>query len=159
MHDIYVYKGTNVLKNRFDDIFEWAGEFRKINIEKSEHALKGLSVHYSDVFDIRKDLIYVLTKMHKEKWNESDEENIRLFCFYLTEIWKIHPFREGNTGTTMFFFYEYMDSLGISLDSSLLSDNAEYVRTALVAASFEMEGICERNYSYLEKIVTEAMIK
>lgn len=36
----------------FQDIYEWAGKIRIINIEKSEPALGGLSIEYSDCFDI-----------------------------------------------------------------------------------------------------------
>lgn len=58
----------------------------------------------------------------------------------------------------MFFFYEYMEHLGIELDKELLSANSEYVRTAMVAASFSLENVCERNYSYLKAILDEALI-
>lgn len=141
----------------FKDLYEWAGEFRKINIEKPENALSGLSVEYSDVFDIRRDLKNILKRMKQEKWCVSKQKNVELFSFYLTEVWKVHPFREGNTRTVMFFFYEYMDYLGIKLDKELLSNNSEYVRTAMVAASFSLEGVCDRNYSYLETILDEAL--
>lgn len=143
----------------FSDIYEWAGEFRKINIEKPENALSGLSVEYSDIFEIRKDLIRILKRMKQENWGVSHQKNVELLSFYLTEVWKVHPFREGNTRTVMFFFYEYMDHLGIKLNKELLSDNSEYVRTAMVAASFSLEGVCERNYSYLEAIISEALME
>ena len=141
----------------FNDIYEWAGEFRKINIEKPENALSGLSVEYSDVFDIRKDLKNILKKMKREQWNNSHQKDVELLSFYLTEVWKVHPFREGNTRTVMFFFYEYMDHLGIPLNKELLSENSEYVRTAMVAASFSLEGVCKRNYSYLKTILDDAL--
>jgi cell filamentation protein len=38
----------------FQDIFEWAGDIRKINMEKAEKVLGGLSVEYSDIADIEK---------------------------------------------------------------------------------------------------------
>lgn len=141
----------------FSDIYEWAGHFRKINIEKPEGALSGLSVEYSDIFDISKDLHYILKNMKKEAWKRTHEEDVRLLSHYMTEVWKVHPFREGNTRTVMFFFYAYMDYLGIEIDKELLSENSEYVRTAMVAASFSLEGVCERNYSYLEKILDDAL--
>lgn len=141
----------------FGEIYEWAGEFRKINIEKSENALAGLSVEYSDVFDIRRDLINIISRMKQEEWGISHDKNVKLLSYYMTEIWKVHPFREGNTRTVMFFFYEYMDHLGIKINTELLSENSEYVRTAMVAASFSLENVCERNYSYLEEIVREAL--
>ena len=40
----------------FQDIFEWAGVPRIINISKPEIALAGLSIDYSDVPDIPRDV-------------------------------------------------------------------------------------------------------
>ena len=39
----------------FQDIYEWAGKPRIVNIEKVEDVLNGISVEYSDVFDIKRD--------------------------------------------------------------------------------------------------------
>ena len=48
----------------FQDIFEWAGKPRIINIEKAENALNGISIEYSDVFDIEGDAKAVLKAMN-----------------------------------------------------------------------------------------------
>lgn len=48
----------------FQDIYEWAGKIRIINIEKLEPALGGISIEYSDCFDIEKDATFVLDKMN-----------------------------------------------------------------------------------------------
>ncbi len=50
----------------FQDVYEWAGEIRVINIEKSEPALGGLSIEYSDCFDIEKDVTNILDDMNNE---------------------------------------------------------------------------------------------
>ncbi len=60
MRDPYLYEGTDVLllkmhKYIFQDMYDWAGQQRKQNIYKEEHVLGGLSIDYSDVFDIQKD--------------------------------------------------------------------------------------------------------
>lgn len=60
----------------FQDIYDWAGKIRVINIEKSEPALGGISIEYSGCLDIE--------KVAKE------------FSYYLAQLWKVHPFREGN---------------------------------------------------------------
>ena len=48
----------------FGDIYEWAGEFRKMNIEKSERVLNGLSVKYSDYRNVEKDAEKVIDKLN-----------------------------------------------------------------------------------------------
>jgi len=53
----------------------------------------------------------------------------------LTAIWKIHPFREGNTRTTICFFCDFAESKGFPLNRELFKDNSLYFRRALVAAS------------------------
>ena len=51
----------------FQDIFEWAGQQRKLNIYKEEPVLGGLSIEYSDVFDIPRDSARVLDEMRKKR--------------------------------------------------------------------------------------------
>ena len=62
----------------FQDIYEWAGKIRIINIEKSEPALGGISI--------------VLDKMNHYAWEKvSIEEVAEIFSKYLAELWKVHP--------------------------------------------------------------------
>ncbi|HBI60050.1 MAG TPA: hypothetical protein DDY31_02375 [Lachnospiraceae bacterium] len=88
----------------FQDIYEWAGEIRITNIEKSEPALGGISIEYSDCFDIEKDATFVLNKMNQYAWEKASlEEAAKMFSQYLAELWKVHPYREGNTRTVITF--------------------------------------------------------
>lgn len=52
----------------FQDIFEWAGKPRIISIYKEEDVLGGMSVEYSDPFDIVNDLHHVLSDMRAKDW-------------------------------------------------------------------------------------------
>lgn len=52
----------------FQDIYEWAGKIRTINIEKEEPALGGLSIEYSDKAKIEGDLSDALKKMASRSW-------------------------------------------------------------------------------------------
>lgn len=64
-----------------------------INIEKSEPALGGISIEYSDCFDIEKDATFVLDKMNHYAWEKvSIEEVAEIFSKYLAELWKVHPY-------------------------------------------------------------------
>jgi cell filamentation protein len=120
----------------FQDIFDWAGKLRIINIEKSEEALSGLSVEYSDVFEITKHSESALSKMNSTTWDDlSSELKATAFAEGITEIWKVHPFREGNTRTIVTFCCDFADKRGFPLDRELFKDNSAYVRRALVASS------------------------
>lgn len=73
----------------FQDIYEWAGKIRIINIEKSEPALGGISIEYSDCFDIIKDATYVLDKMNHYNWEKASlDEVAEIFSKYLAELWR-----------------------------------------------------------------------
>lgn len=143
----------------FQDIYEWAGKIRIINIEKSEPALGGISIEYSDCFDIEKDAAFVLDKMNQYVWEKASlEEVAKMFSQYLAELWKVHPYREGNTRTIITFCSQFIESKGFYIDSDLFRDNAQYMRTALVAASALFSDLGDKRKSeYLEKIVLDAL--
>lgn len=143
----------------FQDIYEWAGKIRIINIEKTEPALGGISIEYSDCFDIEKDATFVLNKMNQYTWEKATlEEVAKMFSQYLAELWKVRPYREGNTRTVITFCSQFIESKGFYIDSDLFKDNAQYMRTALVAASALFSDLGDkRKLEYLERIVLDAL--
>lgn len=143
----------------FKDIYEWAGVQRKINIEKEEIVLGGLSVEYSDVFDIEKDATNILKRADETEWNQiSDEQKVQKFAELMANLWKVHPYREGNTRTIVTFCCMYIESKNIYIDSNLFKDNANYTRDALVAANAIFHDIGDkRKPEYLLKIVEDAL--
>lgn len=143
----------------FQDLYDWAGVPRKIAIYKNEDVLGGMSIEYSDPFDIRSDLIHALSDMKSKKWgNMSKDEIADEFCDSLAKIWKVHPFREGNTRTTITFCCQYADEKGFPIDRKLFEDNSGYVRTALVAYSaYFADGSDFSKKEYLRKIVYDAI--
>lgn len=143
----------------FQDIFEWAGKPRTIAIYKEEDVLGGMSVEYSDPFDIRQDIHHVLADMREKPWNQMDRKTkVREFCSSLAALWKIHPFREGNTRTTITFCCQFADENGFPLNRKLFEKNARYVRTALVAYNaYFADGSDFSKKEYLEKIVDDAL--
>ncbi len=143
----------------FQDLFDWAGMPRTILIYKEEDVLGGQSVEYSDPFDIVRDLHQVLSDMRKKDWASMNRKMLaEEFCDTLAKLWKIHPFREGNTRTTVTFCCQYADELGIVINRKLFEDHARYVRTALVAYNaYFSDGNDFSKREYLEKIVYDAM--
>ena len=143
----------------FQDLYEWAGKPRTISIYKEEDVLGGMSVEYSDPFDIVTDVHHVLHDMHKKAWKSMNKETLaKEICESLAKLWKIHPFREGNTRTTITFCCQFLDEIGVVINRQLFEENARYVRTALVAYNaYFSDG---NNYSkkeYLEKIVFDSL--
>ena len=143
----------------FQDIFEWAGEVRTISIYKEEDVLGRLSVEYSDPFDIVNDLHHVLSDMRKKEWKDMDRLQLaKEFCDSLARLWKIHPFREGNTRTTITFCCQYADEMGFPINRKLFEENSRYVRTALVAYNaYFADGSDFSKREYLERIVYDAL--
>lgn len=146
-------------KYLFQDLYDWAGEIRKINIEKEEPALGGLSIEYDDVEDIYKDLSMATSDMIKRDWTHYDiDELTKWFSFDLARIWKIHAFREGNTRTAITFCCQFADTHGFPLNRILFEENSAYVRTALVAYNAVFHAIGDRSQKqYLERIMRDSI--
>jgi len=145
-------------KYTFQDIYEWAGKTRIISIYKEEEVLGGQSIEYSDPFDIATDLSQILSDMKKKEWISMDKVTASLeFCDSLAKLWKIHPFREGNTRITVTFMCQFAEKIGFSINRRLFEDNSRYVRTALVAYNaYFADGSDFSKKEYLEKIVKDA---
>jgi len=151
----------NMHRYIFQDIFDWAGKIRIINIEKSEEALSGLSVEYSEVFDIVKHSESALSRMNAVDWNSiCIEDKAKHFDEIMTEIWKVHPFREGNTRTIITFCCDFADKHGFSLNRELFKDNSVYVRRALVASSAYFKDLGDkRKPEFLVNFILDAITK
>ena len=141
----------NIHKYLFNDIYEWAGEFRKENFYKSERVLSGGSAEYADYNEINKKLSVLFHKYEKLEWNKVENLENEVTNFLL-ELWSIHPFREGNTRTCITFLWHYLQGKGIDFKVALLRNNPMYVRDSLVMANYEQKG-------YLLKIISDALKK
>lgn len=139
----------NIHKYLFNDIYEWAGEFRKENFYKSERVLSGGSAEYADYNEINKKLSVLFHKYEKLEWNKVENLENEVTNFLL-ELWSIHPFREGNTRTCITFLWHYLQGKGIDFKVALLRNNPMYVRDSLVMANYEQKG-------YLLKIISDAL--
>ncbi len=145
----------------FQDLYDWAGQPRIINIEKSEPVLGGISIEYSEFKDIEIMASSVLSKMKEVNWGRlSLNEKAEALSKYMAELWKVHIFREGNTRTIVTFICQYTESIGIMLDTELFEKNSVYVRSALVAASAVFKDLGDRSKpQYLVKIIKDALIR
>lgn len=120
----------------------------------------GISIEYSDYFDIERDVNAILQEMNRYSWEcKSLDMVAKMFSGYMALLWKVHPYREGNTRTIVTFCSQFIESRGFFIDSELFKDNAQYMRTALVAASSIFTDLGDkRKPEYLEHIVLDALI-
>lgn len=91
--------GVDYLKqihfNLFQDIYEWAGEFRKIDIEKYERVLNGLSVKYLEFSKIEDELSRIFEYIKTKDMAKMQIEELAEYITDITsDIWKVHGFRE-----------------------------------------------------------------
>ncbi|MEF9939154.1 MAG: Fic family protein [Clostridium sp.] len=143
----------------FQDVYEWAGKPRIVNIEKSEVVLGELSIEYSDCFDIDRDAKWILREMNCFDWKrESFDCVVKNLSDFMAALWKVHPYREGNTRTIVTFCSMFIEGQGIYIESDLFKDNASYMRDALVAANAVFHDLGDlRKPEYLYRIVQDAL--
>ena len=138
----------------FNGIFGKAGKFRnKFNPRKKEFVLQGRSVKYADSSKI----IVMLEKIifEEQKFDYTfltTDEKIKHLCQFFSELWKIHPFYDGNTRSTTLFMILRMKKLGFNIDNILFEQNAAYLRDCLVRSAFENRNF-PREFSFLEKFL------
>jgi len=126
-----------VHKYLFQDVYEFAGEFRKVDFSKHEKILNNDSVAYGDCKALSESLNYDISLEKDKNYNEMNVvEVINNITKFSSNIWQVHPFREGNTRTTALFIEKYLISLGYEVDNTLFKDKSVYFRNALVRSNY-----------------------
>ena len=124
-------------KYLFQDVYEFAGEFRKIDFSKHGKILNNDSVAYGDSKTLTESLEYDIRLEKDKNYKEmSIVEVIQNITDFSSSIWQVHPFREGNTRTTAVFIEKYLISLGYNVDNSLFKDKSVYFRNALARSNY-----------------------
>lgn len=141
-------------KHLLGDIYEFAGENRTVWMQKKEAVLYGLSVEYAAPNMIDSVGKATIQKMDSIPWNQlSIEECTEKFSKLIAALWQDHPFREGNTRTTMTFASHYAIKHGFSLNRQNFKDSSKYTRDSLVLASI---GSYSENQN-LERIMKDSI--
>lgn len=135
----------------FEEVYSWAGKQRKVNIYKEELVLSGRSVQYESHSEIKKSIDLIEEKFKALDWEHRNI--IDDIIFLIAKIWKVHPFREGNTRAILTFLYLLLKQNNFELNTKLIGDNAKYFRNALVMASLDEYS----EYQYLETILKDAL--
>ena len=144
----------------FKDIYDFAGQFRKIDFSKHELILNNDSALYGDCKTLNESLEYYISLERVKNYKEMNiVEVINNITDFSSRIWQTHPFREGNTRTTAIFIIKYLISLGYQVDNTLFKDKSVYFRKALVRSNyFNNEKNVKEDNSYLIKFYENLLL-
>ena len=151
---------TSVHRRIFEGVFKFAGKIRDYNITKKEWVLRGDTVLYVSAPDLRSAIEHDL---EQEKAFDYTNLNMQQITSHITKfvsgLWQIHPFGEGNTRTIAVFTIKYLRSLGFNVENDLFAKHSWYFRNALVRANYQniQKGI-NRNSEYLERFFRNLLI-
>lgn len=150
----------SVHRRLFRGVFNHAGKIRTVNLTKSEWVLRGDTVRYVSYVDLEPTISYDLSQEKKFNYAGLTREQIVAHLVqFVSNLWQIHPFREGNTRTTAVFTILYLRSLGFEVENDLFAAHSWYFRNALVRANYQnvAKGI-ERDTSFLEKFFRNLLL-
>lgn len=125
-------------RHLFESVFDDAGKIRQYNISKKEWVLKGESVQYASYTTIWDSLKYDFDLEKEYSYsNVPINDAIKHIVKFISGVWQIHPFSEGNTRSTAIFAIKYLNSMGFKIDNTAFEENSWYFRNALVRANYE----------------------
>ena len=121
----------------FEGVFKHAGRFRNYDISKKEWVLRGDSVLYGRWQDLRMAIEYDLSQEHQFDYTGMNKDQmVEHLAKFVSGLWQIHPFCEGNTRTTAIFTIKYLRSQGFSVNNDMFERHSWYFRNALVRANY-----------------------
>ena len=121
----------------FDGLFKHAGRFRDYDISKKEWVLEGDSVLYGRWQDLRMAIEYDLEQERQFDYTAlTKKQMVEHLANFISGLWQIHPFAEGNTRTIAIFTIKYLRSQGFRVNNELFELNSWYFRNALVRANY-----------------------
>ena len=150
----------SIHRRLFQGLYSHAGKIRDYNITKKEWVLNGATVLYGSATELRSTLEYDFSQERNFSYKGlSMDEIIHHLAVFISRLWQIHIFGEGNTRTTAVFFIKYLRSLGFSATNDIFADHAWYFRNALVRANYTnlQKGVHETT-EYLELFLRNLLL-
>lgn len=144
----------------FEGIYKHAGKMRDYNITKKEWVLDGDTVMYGGALDLQATLEYDFSVERDFSYrNLSMDQIIKHLAKFVSRLWQIHIFCEGNTRATAVFFIKYLRTLGFDVTNDIFAENAWYFRNALVRANYTnlKKGVHETT-EYLELFLRNLLL-
>lgn len=154
-------KGYVALHRRiFEGVFKHAGKVRDYDITKKEWVLDGDTVNYLNWEDLHRAIEFDLEQERQYSYQRiSQDEMITHITKFVSGLWQIHAFGEGNTRTTAVFIILYLRHIGFKVNNDMFAQHSWYFRNALVRANYKsaVKGI---DYSpvYLERFFRNLLL-
>ncbi|MFG6338662.1 MAG: Fic family protein [Lachnospiraceae bacterium] len=127
----------SIHRKLFTGIYSHAGRIRDYNITKKKWVLDGATVLYGSATELRATLDYDFSEEKKLSYkNLTMDEIIHHLAVFVSRLWQIHVFGEGNTRTTAVFFIKYLRTLGFDVTNDIFAENVWYFRNSLVRANY-----------------------
>lgn len=150
----------SIHRRLFAGLYSHAGCLRNYNITKKEWVLNGATVLYGSATELRATLDYDFAEEKKFSYkNLTMDEIIQHLALFVSGLWQIHVFEEGNTRTTAVFFIKYLRTLGFDAQNDIFADNAWYFRNALVRANYnDLKNNIHQATEYLELFLRNLLL-
>ena len=150
----------NIHNRLFSGIFKGAGVYRDYNFTKKEWVLNGDTVLYAPFETIKETLEYDFNQEKEFSYKDlSMEEAVKHICKFVSNIWQVHPFCEGNTRTTAVFLIKYLRTFGFQVNDDIFADHSWYFRNALVRANYKnFDKNVFEDRSFLEKFFSNLLM-
>ena len=129
----------NIHRRLFHGLYKFAGKIRDYNITKEEWVLNGETILYGSAESLKATLEYDFEQEKKFNYKGlSQQDTIEHIAQFISYLWQIHVFGEGNTRTTAIFLIKYLRKIGFKeVNNNLFAENSSYFRNALVRANYE----------------------
>lgn len=150
----------SVHRRVFEGVMKHAGELRTYDITKKEWVLEGDTVHYLNWEDLRRALDYDIAQEREFSYKGlSISETISHITRFVSGLWQIHAFGEGNTRATAVFTIQYLRTIGFEVNNDMFERHSWYFRNALVRANYKsvVKGI-DYTPVYLERFFRNLLL-
>lgn len=128
----------SVHRRVFEDVLKHAGKLRDYDITKREWVLNGDTVNYLNWEDLRRALDYDIGREREFSYKGIlSDEMVQHITHFVSGLWQIHAFGEGNTRATAVFTILYLRSIGFEVSNELFARHSWYFRNALVRANYK----------------------
>ena len=150
----------SIHRKLFTGIYSHAGRIRDYNITKKEWVLNGATVMYGSASELRATLEYDFSEEKKFSYkNLNMDQIIHHLAVFVSRLWQIHIFAEGNTRTTAVFFIKYLSTLGFDDANDIFAEHAWYFRNALVRANYtDLKNGVHETTEYLELFLKNLLL-
>lgn len=144
----------------FQGIYKFAGKIRDYDISKKEWVLNGDTVMYGAAFELKMALDYDFEQERNFIYGGlSMDQIVEHLAYFVSRLWQIHAFGEGNTRTTAVFTIKYLRSMGFKVSNDIFAENSWYFRNALVRANYKnLRNGIDKNPEFLEKFFRNMLL-